>query len=101
MTGVLPADPSPHMILTALDQRLTQVAHLVLPSSDEPGGGEPGCAAAQLLPQLVSRAVADGDAVVWLLLTAVFGAYPTSDQGRGPSAIHAPSVRPATNSMPM
>ena len=82
MSRTPPRRRTPQHLLAALDQRITEAARVLL----EPGvravpDGAPGSAAAHLLPHLIAlcaeRPRVDAR---WLLLTATFGAYPTSDE---------------------
>lgn len=73
---------APYTALTALDQRFEQAATILLdPVPDLPRSGHPGQVASFLLPPLVEacRGRERTDAQ-WLLLTAAFGAFPTTDQ---------------------
>jgi glycosyltransferase involved in cell wall biosynthesis len=74
---------APADILSALDQRLTAAASVLLPTevSGIPGSRPPGAASSELLPQLIAVCAAPRrhDAR-WLVLTAAFGAFPTMDQ---------------------
>ena len=73
------ARPGPDL-LTSLDQRLTQAAHVLLPPrSDDLATQGRGTAAATLLPELLAVCTdpARPDAR-WLVLTAAFGAFPTT-----------------------
>ncbi|UOY01227.1 hypothetical protein [Blastococcus sp. PRF04-17] len=73
---------APHTALTALDQRLLQAASALLdPLPELPRTDHPGAIAAHLLPALVESCQGrQRTAARWLLLTAAFGAFPTSDQ---------------------
>ncbi|MCZ2823784.1 MULTISPECIES: glycosyltransferase family 4 protein [unclassified Modestobacter] len=69
-------------LLTALDQRLTQVAVTLLGEEWTTSSSTvPGTATAALLPELVEHCrPADRVGARWLLLTAAFGAFPTPAQ---------------------
>jgi glycosyltransferase involved in cell wall biosynthesis len=73
---------TPYTALSSLDQRLLQAATALLdPLPDLPPRERPGAVAAALLPPLVERCRGRGRADArWLLLTAAFGAFPTSDE---------------------
>jgi glycosyltransferase involved in cell wall biosynthesis len=72
----------PHTALTALDQRFLQAATVLLdPMPEVPCTEHPGAVASSLLPPLVERCTGRGRAdAQWLLLTAAFGAFPTTEQ---------------------
>jgi glycosyltransferase involved in cell wall biosynthesis len=74
---------TPLTALVALDQRFLEAAKVLLdPLPEVPHSETPGALASCLLPELVERcrsgrARADAQ---WLLLTAAFGAFPTTEQ---------------------
>lgn len=70
-------------ILTALDQRLATAASVLLGADapDLPEGRRPGMASSHLLPALIALcADSRRQDARWLVLTATFGAFPTTDQ---------------------
>lgn len=74
---------SPSHILTALDQRFGAAAGVLLRrnATDLTGDWLPGTLSARLLPQLIAICADPGrQDARWLVLTAAFGAFPTSDQ---------------------
>jgi glycosyltransferase involved in cell wall biosynthesis len=73
---------TPQTALTALDQRFLQAATVLLDSMPAmPRTEHPGAVASSLLPPLVERCQGHGLAdAQWLLLTAAFGAFPTTEQ---------------------
>ena len=82
-TTAAPAGPSD--LLRALDQRLAQAATVLLGSDvpDLPGSERPGVASSHLLPQLIAVCTDPRrQDARWLVLTATFGAFPTTDQLR-------------------
>lgn len=66
-------------LLTALEQRLAAAA-AVLPEVTVPRSDSPAAHVAALLPALVRLGAQGRPDVLWLLLTAVNGAFPTADQ---------------------
>lgn len=81
-SGRQPASIPAPVILENLDQRLTAAAEVVLDASDlDHGLTHAGGPTAHLLPQLLALC-ADHDRtdVRWLVLTAVFGAFPAPQQ---------------------
>ena len=73
---------TPHAALAALDQRFLQAATVLLdPVPELPRTDHPGAVASSLLPPLIERCTGPGrrDAL-WLLLTAMFGALPTTEE---------------------
>jgi len=70
-------------LLTALDQRLTAASSVLLEADalDLPAPRHPGALSSRLLPQLIALCTDPQryDAR-WLTLTAIFGAFPTTDQ---------------------
>lgn len=81
-----PAGPQgPSELLTALDQRLTEAALVLLETDvlDLPETQRPGMASSLLIPQLVALCTDPRrQDARWLVLTATFGAFPTTDQLR-------------------
>lgn len=73
---------APRTALTALDQRFVQAATVLLdPPPELPRAHQPGALASALLPRLIERCTGRGRADArWLLLTAAFGAFPTTEQ---------------------
>lgn len=82
MTPGMTTTLAPRLALTALDQRFREAAKVLLdPMPELPDTEHPGAAASFLLPLLVERCTGrDHTDAQWLLLTAAFGAFPTSDQ---------------------
>jgi glycosyltransferase involved in cell wall biosynthesis len=71
----------PRTYLEALDQRLEQAAAVLLDVLPRTTDTSPGAVAAALLPALVEHCVpASRTDARWLLLTAAFGAFPTTDE---------------------
>jgi glycosyltransferase involved in cell wall biosynthesis len=72
-------------LLQALDQRLAEAASVLLGSDRQelPESPPPGMASSHLLPQLISLCSDPRrQDARWLVLTAAFGAFPTTDQLR-------------------
>jgi len=85
MTYTSDGRPGPSDLLTALDQRLAAAASVLLETDmlDLPESQRPGMAASHLLPQLIALcADPQREDARWLVLTATFGAFPTTDQLR-------------------
>ena len=77
--------PKPSELLTALDQRLTEAASVLLDTDvlDLPESERPGMVSGHLLPRLIALCADQRrQDARWLLLTATFGAFPTTDQFR-------------------
>nr|MCW2729124.1 glycosyltransferase [Aeromicrobium sp.] len=77
-----PSQIAPSALLLQLDQRLTAAAEVLLdPTQTQHRTDHPGGASAHLLPLLIKLCADHGrrDAR-WLVLTATFGAFPTSQQ---------------------
>lgn len=72
----------PRTALIALDQRFAQAATVLLdPMPELPQTEHPGAVASALLPFLIEHCRARGRTEAqWLVLTAAFGAFPTTDQ---------------------
>jgi glycosyltransferase involved in cell wall biosynthesis len=85
MTRTAEGPPGPSDVLTALDQRLAEAASMLLGSDgiDLPESPPAGMASSHLLPQLISLCTDPRrQDARWLVLTATFGAFPTTDQLR-------------------
>jgi hypothetical protein len=85
VTRIKSVSPEPSELLTALDQRLTEAASVLLDTDvlDLPESGPPGMVSGHLLPRLIALCVDQWrQDARWLLLTATFGAFPTTDQFR-------------------
>jgi glycosyltransferase involved in cell wall biosynthesis len=83
MTGAVIGTSGPAVLLTALDQRLTTAASVLLETDerDVPPPQAPGRASSRLLPQLIAVcADPQRQDARWLMLTAAFGAFPTTEQ---------------------
>jgi glycosyltransferase involved in cell wall biosynthesis len=70
------------VILNALDQRLAEAASVLLEAEvDVLEPRRPGTASIRLLPELIALCADPGrQDARWLVLTAIFGAFPTIDQ---------------------
>jgi len=77
-----PAAIDAPVLLGQLDQRLAAAAEVLLGPTDRPyDAGHPGAAAAHVLPLLIAVCSDHERADArWLVLTAVFGAFPTPQQ---------------------
>ena len=85
MTRTATSRPGPSGFLTALDQRLAEAATVLLgtDAADISGSRRPGVVSSHLLPQLIALcADPRRQDARWLVLTAAFGAFPTTDQLR-------------------
>jgi hypothetical protein len=77
--------PGPSDLLTALDQRLAEASSVLLVSDlpDLPETRPPGMLSSHLLPELIALcADSRRQDARWLVLTATFGAFPTTEQLR-------------------
>lgn len=72
---------APEVVLAMFDQRLVAVADVLIDHDQAANPDSPGSASVALLPQLLDacRATPNKD-IPWLVLTAAFGAFPTSQQ---------------------
>ena len=85
MTYTSDGRPGPSDLLTALDQRLAAAASVLLENDvpDLPETRPPGMVSSHLLPQLIALCADSGrQDARWLVLTATFGAFPTTEQLR-------------------
>jgi glycosyltransferase involved in cell wall biosynthesis len=85
MTYTSDGQPGPSDLLTALDQRLAAAASVLLENDvpDLPETRPPGMVSSHLLPQLIALCTDSGrQDARWLVLTATFGAFPTTEQLR-------------------
>ena len=83
MTYTNDGRPRPSDLLTALDQRLATAASVLLETDvpDPPETRLPGMESSHLLPQLIALCADPRRADArWLVLTAIFGAFPTTEQ---------------------
>jgi len=83
MTHTPAGRPGPSDFLTALDQRLTEAATVLLETDDLDlsNSSRPGTLSGRLLPQLIALCTEpQRQDARWLVLTAAFGAFPTTDQ---------------------
>ena len=83
MTRTMADRAGPSHLLSALDQRLTEAASVLLETevSGIPESRPPGVTSGELLPQLIAVcADPQRQDARWLVLTAAFGAFPTIDQ---------------------
>lgn len=83
MTHTATSRPAPSDLLTALDQRLAEAATVLLGAdlTDRSEVRRPGTMSGWLLPQLISLCTdPQRQDARWLVLTAAFGAFPTTDQ---------------------
>lgn len=83
MTRVATGRPEPSDFLVALDQRLAEAATVLLGlgDADLSESGRPGTLSSRLLPQLIALCTdSHRQDARWLVLTAAFGAFPTTDQ---------------------
>jgi len=83
MTRTATGQPAPSDLLSALDQRLAEAATVLLGAdlADRSEVRRPGTMSGRLLPQLISLCTdPQRQDARWLVLTAAFGAFPTTDQ---------------------
>ena len=83
MTRTATGRPGPSGFLAALDQRLAEAATVLLGTdvADLSGSRRPGTLSGRLLPQLIALCTdPHRQDARWLVLTAAFGAFPTTEQ---------------------
>jgi glycosyltransferase involved in cell wall biosynthesis len=83
MTRTMSGKAGPSDVLTALDQRMTEAASVLLGTDalSLPQLRPPGMASSDLLPQLIALCTdPQRQDARWLVLTATFGAFPTTEQ---------------------